>query len=161
MKTNNATKQLALQKLRDGLSTKEVADLTGVSTRTLERWKSALSPKSAMPSRNAPVNDTLHNTPTDDEKTTIDFEDSPAPVEKKSVVDSAMASLKGMLGIADKKADKTSHPVFSAKLDAKRQQFVDSPTPTLSLPLMPLASWMWGRIGPEYRQLAPSDEVAP
>ena len=165
-KMNPATKQLALQKLRDGLSNKEVADLTGLSPRSIGRLKASLNGKSAVPSGGAqpgkaapPAQEDKPQTG-NEEKTTIDFEDSPAPVEKKNVVDSALSSLKGMLGIADKKDEKAAQPVFSAKLDARRQQFVDSAAPTLSLAFMALASWMWGRIGPEYSVLAPDEKVA-
>lgn len=161
-----ATKRLALQKLRDGLSQKEVADLTGLSARSIGRLKASLTVKSAAPSGSAQPGQVSQSTPpaepetSSEDKTTLDFQDSPAPVEKKNVVDSALSSLKGMLGIADKKDDKAAQPVFSAKLDARRQQFVDSAAPTLSLAFMALASWMWGRIGPEYSVLAPDEKVA-
>src|SRR5260221_390970 len=165
IKINTATKQMAMQKLREGLTPKEVADLTGVSTRTLERWRGKTAGKTATPGRTAapkqqaPVD--AQNAPQDgDDKTTLDFEDSPAPVERKGVVDSAMSSLKGMLGIADKNDDTKAQPVFSAKLDAKRQNFVSSASPTISLAFMAIASWLWGRIGPEYRVLAPDDTTA-
>lgn len=165
-KISAPTKRLALEKLRDGLTIKQVADLTGVSPRTLERWKTGLNGKSGKQSSNAPVStppqESTPPAPQDrqEDKTTLDFQDSPAPVEKKNVVDSALSSLKGMLGIADKKDDKAAQPVFSAKLDARRQQFVDSATPTLSLAFMAVAAWLWGRIGPEYSVLAPDEKVA-
>lgn len=161
VKVPKATKDLAYQKLRDGLSNKEVADLTGLSMRSIGRMKSLLSEKMAMPARSAPsVNDpqiTPESTP--HTGATLDFEESPAPVEKKSAVDSAMASLKGMLGIKDEKSAK-SPPIVSAKLDAKKQAFVDAASPTLSLALMSLATWLWGKIGPEYSHLAPDEKVA-
>ena len=165
-KMNPATKQLALQKLRDGLSNKEVADLTGLSPRSIGRLKASLNGKSAVPSGGAqpgkaapPAQEDKPQTG-NEEKTTIDFEDSPAPVEKKNVVDSALSSLKGMLGIADKKDDKAAQPAFSPPLDARRKQFVESAAPTASLAFMALAAWLWGRIGPEYSVLAPDEKVA-
>lgn len=164
-KMNPATKQLALTKLRDGLSNKEVADLTGLSPRSIGRLKSSLNGKAAVPSGGAqpgkaapPAQEDKPQTG-NEEKTTLDFQDSPAPVEHKNVVDSAWSSLKGMLGIADKE-ETAAQPILSGPLDAKRKQFVDSAAPTLSLAFMALAGWLWGHIGPEYRVLAPSDEVA-
>src|SRR5437879_4217354 len=98
-KINTATKQLALQKLRDGLAPREVAELTGISTRTIERWRGKVGGKTALPSRTAATSRTTQaptpdGTQNDEEKTTLDFEDSPEPIEKKSVVDTALSSLK-------------------------------------------------------------------
>lgn len=161
-KVSNATKRAALEKLREGLTTKETAKLTGVSLRTVDRWKAALGQSSAKPSSTPITPKPVENVaPVDEHKTTLlDFEDAPAPIEKKSVVSEALTSLKGMLGIADKKEAKTTAPVFTAKLDAKRQQFVDSFSPTLSLAFMGIASYLWGRIDADYSGLAPDDEVA-
>lgn len=161
IKVAKATKEMAYQKLSAGLSNKEVAELTGLSLRSIGRMKSILEGRSAVPARNARIVQEEQTSANDEPHTgtTLDFEESPAPVEKKSAVDSAMASLKGMLGIKDEKAAK-SPPIVSAKLDAKKQAFVDAASPTLALGLMSLATWMWGRIGPEYSQLAPDEKVA-
>jgi len=165
VKISTKTKQLAFEKLRDGLTSKEIADLTGVSTRTIDRWKSQAAGKTVLQARNAQTETSVqddNSTTSQDgvDKTTLDFIDSPEPVEKKPFVDEAVKSLKGMLGIADKKDDAKTQPVLSAKLDAKRQQFVDSATPTLSLAFIALAGFLWDRIGPEYGQLAPGEKVA-
>jgi|SRR6266567_3908348 len=168
-KITPATKQLALQKLRDGLTVKEVADLTGVSVRTLQDWNRKQSGKSGIPGGKPAQTQGAAPSSTDaqkaqeqaqDGKTTLEFEDSPAPPEKRGIVDEAMRSLKGMLGIADKQETKTPPVVLSAKLDPRRQQFVDSASPTLALAAMALAAWLWGRIGSEYSALAPDEKAA-
>src|SRR2546423_12904167 len=103
-KISNATKRQALEKLRDGMTVKEVTDMFGISQRTVGRWKAGMTGKTAKPPRNAPANppappDATNTSQTGDEgKTALDFEASPEPVEKKGVVDSALSSLKGMLG---------------------------------------------------------------
>lgn len=162
-KVSAATKRTALEKLREGLTEKEVAKLTSVSLRTVTRWHSEINKQSSSkPSSTTalPKVAPLAN-PVDEHKTTLlDFEEAPVVVEKKGVVDSALNSLKGMLGIADKKEAKTPQPVFTAKLDAKRQQFVDSFSPTLSLAFMGVASYLWGRIDADYSGLAPDEDVA-
>ncbi len=159
-----ATKQLALQKLRDGLSVKEVTDLTGVSARTIQTWKQRHTAKSGIPAGKTvqiPQAQATQTTATNaqEDKTTLDFAESPAPVDKKGVVDSALSSFKAMLGINEEKGTKAP-PIVSAKLNAKQQQFVDAASPTLSLAAMALAAWLWGRIGPEYSELAPDEKVA-
>lgn len=162
-KISAATKRLALEKLQSGLSVREVADLTGVSTRTLDRWKGKPGAKTAVPGGSAPVaTATPIEPPPVEDKPVLDFEEAPATLEHKGVVGSALSSLKGMLGIADKKdaTSKTTQPVFTAKLDARRQNFVDSAAPTISLAFMAMAVWLWRRIGPEYSGLAPDEAVA-
>jgi len=166
-KINNATKQLALQKLRDGLSPKEVSDLTGVSPRTLQTWKQRHIEGKGVPARKPVQMPGVKPIQVADgvgglderEKTTLDFEESPTPVEKKGIVDNALNSLKGMLGMDPTKEAKAP-PIVSAKLNAKQQQFVDAAAPTLALAAMAIATWMWGRIGPEYSVLAPDEKVA-
>lgn len=154
VKIPTPTKQLALQKLRDGLSPKEVADLTGVSVTSLKSWRAKMGIGAGNSGQIPPVTPAAKDT---EEKTTLDFEESPSPVEKKTIVDSAFSSLKGMLGISD---EKKPSPIITAKLDAKRQAFVDAATPTLSLAAIALATYMWGRIGPEYGALAPDEKVS-
>src|SRR5260221_11157875 len=119
IKINTATKQMAMQKLREGLTPKEVADLTGVSTRTLERWrgktagKTATPRRTAAPKQQAPVD--AQNAPQDgDDKTTLDFEASPAPVKRKGGVDSAMSPLKAVLAIADTQDEPRAQREFCA-----------------------------------------------
>ena len=162
VKISPQTKRQALEKIRAGMAIPDTAKMFGISPKTLKQWaeKDSNSSLASTPlsSSNPPKKEGQDTTSED--KTTLDFEASPAPVDKKGVVDSALSSLKGMLGIADKKDDKATQPVFSAKLDARRQQFVDSAAPTLSLAFMALASWLWGRIGPEYSVLAPDEKVA-
>lgn len=167
VKIATATKQLALQKIRDGLSVKEIAELTGVSARTIQTWKQRNMPKTGIPARNPaqiqrtpPIQSNAENTQQQtQENTTLDFADSPDPIEKKSIVDSAFASLKGMLGISDRDTPKAPL-VFSAKLNEKQQRFVNAVSPTLALGFMTVAAWMWGRIDPEYGVLAPDENVA-
>jgi hypothetical protein len=163
IKVAKATKDLAYQKLRDGLSNKEVAELTGLSMRSIGRMKSVLDGKSAMPARNARIAQEVGATAGDEPHTgttILDFEESPAPVEKKSVVDSALDSLKSMLGITDKPAEKKNAAPVAAKLDAKRQQFVDAVAPTAALAAMGIAAWMWSRIDNDLKFLAPDEATA-
>ena len=158
-----ATKQLALAKLREGLSRKEVSDLTGVSTRTIERWQAAMNKKPAKPARNAaPVSPPADApAPPPQNGAAVDFEDSPAPVEdekeQKSIVDQGLDTIKGLLGMGDKK---DTPAVVTAKLDGKRQQFVDSMTPLAGLGFITVAGIVWYRIGPEYKMLAPDEPTA-
>ena len=96
----------------------------------------------------------------DDQGAALDFQDSPAPVESKSLMEQGWASLKGMLGIADKQEGMKDPAPLSGPLDAKRQAFVTNITPTASLAVMLVAAHMWSKLGPEYRVLAPKEDVA-
>ena len=162
-KIPHATKQLALAKLREGLSRKEVSDLTGVSTRTIERWQAAMTKKPAKPARNAPPATPPADTPAPAPQNgaAVDFEASPAPVEdekeQKSIVDQGLDTIKGLLGMGDKQ---DTPAVVTAKLDPKRQQFVDSITPIAGLGFITVAGIVWYRIGPEYKMLAPDEPTA-
>lgn len=168
-KIASATKQSALQYLREGLMPKEVSALTGVSLRTIQGWKSKLQ-KSGMPAGNTPQMASvsqaqMHATNTEEEaqedRSILDFEDSPAPIEEKSLMDSAWSSLKGMIGIKEKdKEEETARPPISGKLDAKRQAFVDAISPTAALALILLSSWLWKKVGEEYGELAPDEKTA-
>lgn len=95
----------------------------------------------------------------DDGPATLDFEESPIATNAKNPVDAAWGSLKSMLGIKTEGAPKAK-PMISAKLDARKQQFVDAATPTLSLALIALATYLWSRIDPIYGELAPDEAVA-
>ena len=165
-KINPAIKQMAIERLRQGLTAKQVADLTGVSVRTAERLRTQLKQKTAVPARSATAANTPNVPPPtttedrQDETTILDFVESPSPIEKQSIVDSAFDSLKGMLGISAGDDQPAPPPVFSAKLDEKQQRFVDATTPMLALGFMSLAAFLWGRIGSEYSVLAPNEVVA-
>lgn len=171
VKISKSTKDLAYQKLRSGLSNKEVSELTGLSLRSIGRMKSLLDGKTAMPARNARTSQSQIPTAQDKPQTgneqvtppALEFQDSPAPVdsEKKNIIDQGLDSIKGMLGIKDTpKGEKKQAPPLTAKLDPKRQAFVDNITPTLTLAFVAVAGAMWQRIGNEYKQLAPDETVA-
>lgn len=161
-------KRQALQykKDRPQLSSRELANLTGLSQSTIERTLKKMSQDErkdslhqaniTIPSDESPI----HQTQDDEDKTTLDFEESPEPVEQRGLVDSAFHSLKGMLGISEKPVSAGFSVALSAKLDAKRQKFVDAVSPTLALAAISIAAYLWGRIGPEYAALAPDENVA-
>lgn len=161
-----ATKRLAHQKLGEGLSAKEVAELTGVSLRSVERMIVGLGVnKTAPPPRTANAGTTTSTAPVapvgrQEEPGTLEFEESPAPVEQKSLVDTALGSLKNMLGISDQEKPKTPKTPLSGKLDAKRTAFVEAVSPTLALAVIAIAGWMWSHQGADYVLLAPDEEVA-
>lgn len=92
---------------------------------------------------------------------TLDFQDSPAPVEEKKGVEAALHSLKGMLGIKDVSTT-TPKPLARAgvKLTAKQQSFVDATSPTLALGFISAATWVWTRLDDKYCVLAPDEQVA-
>lgn len=165
-KISPATKQMAIERLRQGLTAKQVSDLTGVSVRSAERLRAQLKQKTAVPARSATAANTPNVPPPpttedrQDETTILDFVESPSPIEKQSIVDSAFDSLKSMLGISGSDDQPAPPPVFSAKLNEKQQRFVDATTPMLALGFMSLAAFLWGRIGSEYSILAPNDVVA-
>jgi hypothetical protein len=165
-KISPATKQMAVERLRQGLTAKQVSDLTGVSVRTAERLRSQLKQKSALPAHSATA--ATPSTPPpppppenrQDGPTVLDFQESPSPIEKKSVIDSAFDSLKGMLGISDSEGQPKPPPPISVALSEKGQRFVDAISPTAALAFITMAAWMWGQIGPEYGVLAPDETVA-
>jgi hypothetical protein len=154
------------------MTVKDAAKLYAVSDRTVKRWKQEQTNGGALPARttakaspapSVPENSTTGPSPIMEEKPpAIAFQDSPAPVdaEKKNIIDQGLDSIKGMLGIKDVKGEKKQAPPLSAKLDPKRQAFVDNITPTLTLAFIAVATAMWQRIGPEYKQLAPDETVA-
>jgi len=161
VKISPEAKRQAMDQARAGMSAVDAAKMYGISPKTLRQWleKDANSSLASTPSPSnnaapggAPGNNEQANT-------TLDFEESPAPVEAKGIVDSALASLKGMLGMDDK-ATKKATPLLSAKLDPKRQQFVDATAPTFALAAMAIGAWMWGQVGSEYAILAPDEAVA-
>lgn len=170
-------KQLALEKLRKGMNAREVAELTGVSRRTIERWQSAPAKTTTLPARNArqttpstttpttgsaaPVPPTPGNDANSQEGAVLDFQDSPAPVgEKKSLIDAGMDKLRGILGIGPAKQEDEQPKVPAVALTPQQQKFVANWSPILSLGLIVIAGWAWSRIGPEYRGLAPDDKTA-
>lgn len=168
VKISPATKKQAMEKLAAGMSMTDVAKMFSISSKTLSAWQnktsggkgnsSLASTPSQASTTPAPSTQATQDT---QQVSSLDFEESPAPPGKKNAVDSAWASLKGMLGIADKGTEKAAPPVLSAKLDAKRQQFVDAATPTLSLAFMALASWLWAQVEPDYSgMLAPDEKTA-
>jgi Homeodomain-like domain len=161
------TKRLALEKLRDGLSNKEIVDLTGVSLRTIQTWRQQSTRTTGLPARGPAQTSPIVPTPlhaeeshAEQERTTLDFEESPAPPEQKNIVDSALSSLKGMLGISEGDKPKKAPTPLSGKLDSKKQAFVDAAAPTVALALIAVAAWMWGHQGADYALLAPDEEVA-
>src|SRR6266566_9593145 len=86
-----------------------------------------------------------------DAPTTLDFEESPAPIIEKNSFDRAWDSVKEGLGIStETNKGKTPAPrPLSGKLNAKQQRFVDAATPTLALGFMTVATAVWSKIGPE------------
>lgn len=147
---------IQLLKEKPHLSIKDLENLTGLSHASAQRIKknSVLTEHK----HTVPQGD-MHESP-DSSATSLNFQDSPEPVEKKSLVDQGLDSIKGILGIRDEKGERPSPPPMSGKLDPKRQAFVDNITPTISLAFMLMASWAWGRIGQEYSRLAPDEKVA-
>jgi Homeodomain-like domain len=160
-------KQFALQKLRDGLSNKEVAELTGVSLRTVQTWRQQYTRAAGLPARSPAQTPPTPAMPThaeeahaEEESTTLDFEESPAPPEKKNPVDSAFSSFKAMFGVPEKGEEKKASAPLAAKLTTTQQQFVSAWTPTLALAIIGIAAWTWSHAGSEYIILAPDEDVA-
>ena len=125
----------------------EVKKITGLPATTLSRVKKNLihsTGKTTETTEKAqgvtePTAETHGSTP-------LDFQDSPEPVEKKSIVDQGIDSLWKLLGLKGDSERKSV--ILPAKLDSKRQAFVDSVTPTVSLAFTLTAAWAWTRIGP-------------
>ncbi len=144
------TKAQALDLLGQGGDPEEVAIQTGVSKALLQRWKNQPNNAGTTPQ---------NSNGTGSQATALDFEESPAPIVERGPVESALSSLKGMLGIPEKGKRPTPLPL-SGKLNAKQQRFVDAAAPTVALATIALASWIWTQIGPEYTELAPDEAVA-
>jgi hypothetical protein len=167
-KISNITKRQALEKLREGMSEKDVAKMYAVSIRSLTRWQGLAQQSSTVRTRKAtPAKAPTEATPggiapPEETATPLDFQESPVPIDdkKKSIVDQGLDSIKGMLGIKDVKGEKKVAPPLTAKLDPKRQAFVDNVTPAIALGFTIVASAWWQRIGPEYKSLAPDEEDA-
>lgn len=163
---------LALKRQRPELTERELANLVSMSKTSIHNMlansgqnhaqKTGRDQKSNRDQPGQPVvsDQVVTNADQLPNQIGIEFEDSPAPVEAKGLVDSAFASLKSMLGISDKQEAKKPPLPLSAKLDAKQQKFVDAVSPTLALAFMSIAAYLWGRIGPEYAALAPDENVA-
>jgi hypothetical protein len=167
-KISNITKRQALEKLREGMSEKDVAKMYAVSIRSLTRWQGLAQQSSTVRTRKAtPAKAPTEATPDgiappEETATPLDFQESPVPIDdkKKSIVDQGMDTIKGMLGIKDVKGEKKTAPPLTAKLDPKRQAFVDNVTPTIALGFIIMAGAWWQRIGPEYKSLTPDEDTA-
>jgi hypothetical protein len=171
-KTTAAKKQQAIQlkRQRPNISEQEIANLLNISRSSVHRFITTSGPEQAQKTGSTPQRNNVQSGSEQvqdqgSEQTTpqvgLDFEDSPVPVEKKSAVDQAFSSFKGLLGISDERDQKKAPPpLLSAKLTPQQQQFVDSITPTIGLAAIALSAWIWGHMGDEYRVLAPSEEVA-
>lgn len=168
-KAIDAKKQHILQLKRDRpqLSLRELANLTGLSHSTVER---ALKKLSQDERKDTSLQADVHtssdvSTPSQGQEESpsigLSFQDSPAPLERKGIVDSAFDSLKGLLGISDKEQQKAAAPApLSGKLNEKQQSFVNNFAPTASLIAILIAENIWSRIGPDYKFLAPDEETA-
>ncbi|SRR6266700_7816385 len=154
-----------LLKQRPLLTTRDIQNLTGLSQSSAHRIKASLSQDNLKGSKTVGIQvpsdpDQKNSEPESDSKTTLEFEASPDPVGQKSTVASAFSSLKGILGIKEGKEaprPQTSTPV---KLTEKQQRFVDATSPTIALGFMTVATAIWSKIGPEYSNLGPDEEVA-
>src|SRR6266568_9610324 len=120
------TKAQALDLLGQGGDPEEVAIQTGVSKALLQRWKNQPNNAGTTPQ---------NSNGTGSQATALDFEESPAPIVERGPVESALSSLKGMLGIPEKgKGATTKSPLpLSGKLNTKQQRFVDAAAPTVAL----------------------------
>lgn len=163
---------LQLKRQRPELTERELANLVNVSKTSVHNMlaasgqnhaqKTGHDQKSDRDQTGQPVvtDQLVTNPDQNSDQIGLEFEDSPAPIEPKGLVDNAFSSLKSMLGISEKTQAAAPPRIFSAKLDPKQQRFVDALAPTLALAAMSIAAWMWGRIGPEYAVLAPDENVA-
>jgi hypothetical protein len=153
-------KALALKLLQDkpGLSIRDLQNLSGLSYSSAQRVRANAT--QGVSKEPVPQVEPLQKpeTPT----SSLDFQESPVPIDdkKKSIVDQGLDSIKGMLGIKDVKGEKKAAPPLTAKLDPKRQAFVDNVTPTIALGFIIMAGAWWQRIGPEYKALTPDEEAA-
>lgn len=150
---------IQLLKQKPTLTVPDIMNLTGLSRTTSQRVRASFYQDMHKETK---VQDDISE-PTVAPPPALDFQDSPAPVEdkKKNIIDSGLDSIKGMLGIKDTSSgEKKQVPPLTAKLDPKRQAFVDNITPTLTLAFVAVATATWARIGPEYKQLAPDETVA-
>ncbi len=99
------------------------------------------------------------DTPPPDGAFTIDVEDAPEDtfVEEK---ESLLGNIFSKLGIKNTPDEGVKQGKSPTKLTARQRQFCDTFTPLASWSFMLAAAWVWGRIGNDYRVLAPSEEVA-
>lgn len=156
---------LQLLKQKPTLSTTDIQNLTGLSRTTSQRIKQEFKKGvgKEIPAQDDQAKNPVIQPKAQDETTTpLDFQEATVPIDdkKKSIVDQGLDSIKGMLGIKDVKGEKKQAPPLTAKLDPKRQAFVDNVTPTLALGFIIMAGAWWQRIGPEYKLLTPDEETA-
>jgi len=163
-KANAAKKQLVLKLKTEhpNMSQRELANLAGTNQSFVKRTLNQTRANDSVAQKTVTPVTSDSGQVTEPTGVVLDFEESPAPVkDEKNVFDKAWDNLKAAIGFEESPDKKKKTPApRSVKLSEKKQQFVDSVTPSISLAFVVMAAYVWNRIGPQYKSLAPSEEVA-
>lgn len=105
------------------------------------------------------INAPVQTAPAEDESALFDVEDAPEDVFPQEE-DGALAKVFKKLGLKGDTSEKEYKPVPSAKLTKAQQSLYDSFAPLAIQAFIVCAGWAWSLMGPEYKVLAPSEEIA-